>query len=69
MHSYPVTRPAAPGLYESERVGDLVAIRLDAEGTASVIIETPTATHETAIIDFGYFVDEYGPFRRLDGGA
>lgn len=66
MNSYPVTRPTAPGLYESEILGDLVKTRVNAEGSASVLIEVADVSYESAIRDLNAFAGEYGPFRRLD---
>lgn len=63
---YPLVRPALPGFYESAVLAELVVIRLDAEGNASVIIEAGSMTYEAAILDFAHYSDEFGPFRRLD---
>ncbi|WNT44350.1 hypothetical protein SEA_MABODAMACA_32 [Microbacterium phage Mabodamaca] len=65
--TYDIARPTETGLYESEVLKDLVTIRVSHGGyAASAIVETTTATYETAILDFAYYAGEFGPFRKLD---
>lgn len=62
---YPIILPAAPGLYESEKLGDRARLRIADNGNASTVVEREDTSYTHPILNLAAWAIEYGPFRSL----
>ncbi|AWY04871.1 hypothetical protein PBI_FLOOF_34 [Microbacterium phage Floof] len=63
---YPIILPAAPGDYVPKKLEGRAILRIDANGTASTVVEREDTSYSHPILNLAAWAIEYGPLRAVD---
>lgn len=64
---YTIHDPSAPGVYESEKLGDRAQLHVNEFGQALTVVSRYGVEYTHPILRLDAWAAEYGPFRLIDG--